>query len=134
MTLQRGDLLPPGRYWQDFFGPKIDIATAWLAAQSAAKRVKVVATEGTNDAQGTWILFEVSEQMPWPELELGSPTVAVPSVRTRQDTVQRPPPEPDLADQLHAPAQGTVLAAVLVAAALIIATMLLLNAANNKGK
>jgi hypothetical protein len=131
VTLQRGDTLPPGRYWQDFFGPKVDVATAWLLAQSQAGRARVDATEGSGDA-GTWMLFTVSKPMPWPELELGAPTIAGPEVKSRADTAQRPPPEPGIIDQLK-PSDIPWLA-MAVGAAATLALLVLVLKLLDKGK
>lgn len=98
---ERADILPVGRYWHDFIGREREaIAVAWFEAQGKMKRVRVLATEGANDENGVWRLFEVLQPMPWPQIELGSPTHAGPEIRFREDTVSKPPPEKDPTDQL----------------------------------
>jgi len=99
--LQRGPILPAGRYWQDFFGQKKPQALAWFKVQIQNGRAKIIVQEGDPTPNipvaddGLWILWEVptGKTMPWPELEFGAPTIAVSSVKTREDTVDAPPPE-----------------------------------------
>lgn len=98
MTLERRNPLPEGRYWQDFFGPKIEAATKYFQQHAGSSFVE--STEGSDDEAGTWILFKVLEPIPWPAVEFGFPTVAGPEIHHRGDTVQRPPREKDPLDQV----------------------------------
>ncbi len=95
--LQRGPILPQGRYWQNFTDRNVDQALAWLATQEKAGRCRYVASEGDPTGKETfWILWDVpaGKTMPWAELEFGAPTIASSSVTKRSDVDANPAPEP----------------------------------------
>lgn len=99
MTVERRNPLPAGRYWQDFFGENVELATRYF--QDNAGTVYVEASEGDDGPDGKWILFKVMEPTTWNALRFGFPTVAGPQIRTRRDTVSgRDTPEKNPLEKL----------------------------------
>lgn len=85
--------LPEGRYWIDIFGAaKRTAFLEWRAKHKDSVRVR-----GTEENAGpplhAWFLFVVDHPVPFPP-GLGYPTIADASVKSKDDTVQRPDPEP----------------------------------------
>ncbi|HEX2599582.1 MAG TPA: hypothetical protein VHL05_12445 [Terriglobales bacterium] len=92
--VQRGSPLPPGRYWQDFFGDKVKVADDWFTTQAGMGNGKVLEREQHPQDDGVWILWEVPAggHMPWPEVDLGAPTIATPDIQHQTDTTGGPEP------------------------------------------
>lgn len=105
MTLERRNPLPQGVYWQDVFEAKWPALDKWLSANRATVRVRTVQRFEANAGGPArqFLVFEVSAPTPWPATELGFPTIAESGSITSEDTVQRPPPEPDFIDTIKNP-------------------------------
>lgn len=100
MALERRNPLPPGRYWQDFFGENVELATKYF--QDNAGSTYVEASEGDDGPDGKWILFKVMEPTAWNALRFGFPTIAGAGIRTRRDTVSgRETPEKNPLEKLE---------------------------------
>jgi hypothetical protein len=110
MALQRGTaigggktLIPPGRYWIDVFEPKW---SAWSAYQRSWPGVLQV--ESTQRFQANaggpardFLIFKVIAPLVWDAVAFGYPTIAASSVKSSEDTVQRPAPEPSFIENLN---------------------------------
>lgn len=109
MSVERSNPLPPGVYWVDVFASKGPQFNAWLRTHLDSVRVKKTthtAARGGYESRD-WVLFEVLSPTPWEGP--GFPTIAEQGIETKpEDTVQRPPPEPDPLDSLRAPAWGSL--------------------------
>lgn len=107
-TLVRANPLPPGRYWQDFFGDNRDRFALWL--RKNASTVKAEVTESNEENGGgparDFYIFSVKAPTPWDAVTFGFPTIATKAVQSSADTVQRPPPEQSGADTLQSAASG----------------------------
>lgn len=90
--IERRNPLPAGRYWLDVPAAKLEELQGFFAAN--ASRVHVESTE--QDDGVTWMLFTVSEALPWFAVNFGYPTVAGANVHSKADVVQTPdlPPGP----------------------------------------
>lgn len=108
MALERRNPLPPGVYWQDFFtppaGPKggtiADFQT-WLAGQRGSVTTLKTTESTTERGLQMWALFRVTAPVQWDAVRFGFPTIAPRGAATSEDEViQRPDPEPDVAEQL----------------------------------
>lgn len=93
--LQKQDPLPPGRYWIDVFGDKVQLFDQWLNVNStfvAVEQSEGVAASG-DWPEGEWVLFRVHDvPVPWGmQTKLGWPTIADKNVKQKSDTAQRPP-------------------------------------------
>ena len=123
MALERRNPLPPGRYWIDVFGDNRPRFTTWARQQKASVKVRVTESDVNSEPPREWHLFDVSAPVPWDAQTFGFPTVAEPEVQTSQDTVQRPPPEPepDLSHVLPTPSDLATVGGGLGMLALIIA-------------
>lgn len=130
--VERRNPLPPGVYWQDFFtppaGPKggtiADFQT-WLAANRGSVTTLKTVESTTERGLQLWALFRVSAPVQWDAVRFGFPTIAPKGTATTEDEViQRPDPEPDVAEQLKealSPAGFTRLAGeVLVVAVAVV--------------
>lgn len=91
-VLMRQNPLPVGRYWIDVFGDNRDKMFAWANANSAA-----IKTEDTESFDATsdfpardFYIFSVLAPVPWDGVTFGYPTVADSSVKSSDDTVQKP--------------------------------------------
>lgn len=114
MALEHRNPLPVGRYWIDAIGASaIDSLDRWLAANNTTVHVvnsKFDPGEAgpfTNPLEQQWVLFEVTEPTRWTPT-FSVPTIAPYDVATRDDTVQRPPPEqiPSLFEAMNRPFEG----------------------------
>jgi hypothetical protein len=118
--VERRNPLPPGRYWVDVFQSKSAAFNAWLARNKTA--VKVESTESfPGDLDNAyesrdWVLFRVLSPAPWEGP--GLPTVADASVKTSDDTVQKPPPEKGPLENLPKLPSAAGMGAVAAAAGL----------------
>lgn len=136
MAVERANPLPRGVYWVDVIEKDFASFNAWLAsAEDAVRVVKTTHTDATSfpysEPAREWILFEVREPVEW--LGPGLPTIASKGENTNQDdTVQRPPPEPDtdILDSLGKSAlSGSIGLIVGIGVGLMV-----LNAFTRKGK
>lgn len=107
MALERRRPLPAGRYWLDVFEPNQLAWGSWVDAMTrmVPPRATIEVTqhfEGTDGAgPHDFVIFSTpGENVAWEAAGLPSPTIAGPEIQTSDDTVQKPPPEPDLVDQL----------------------------------
>lgn len=98
MTIERRNPLPVGRYWVDVIGDDaIRKFDGWLVQHSFTVHVEKTQHDDGSILMGrppsNWVLFSVESPTKWEGP--GLPTVASPDVRSKDDTVQKPPPEPD---------------------------------------
>lgn len=94
--LQRQNPLPPGRYWIDVFEKDAAAFRAWLERSPG---VRVQTTQHFDESPARdWYLFDVTAPTSWEGP--GLPTIATADVKSSEDTVQRPPPPPSVADQM----------------------------------
>ncbi len=108
MALERRNPLPPGVYWQDFFtppaGPKggtIADFQSWIATQRPNVSVLKTRESTTDRGLQLWALFRVDVPVQWDAVKFGFPTVAPKGAATEEsEVIQRPDPEPDVAEQL----------------------------------
>ena len=114
MALQRGTaigggktLIPAGRYWIDVFEPKW---SAWSAFQRSSSGVLQVESTQRFEANAggpgrDFLIFKVVAPLVWDAVAFGYPTIAPSSgasaVRSSEDTVQRPAPEPSFIENLN---------------------------------
>ena len=106
--LERRNPLPPGRYWQDIFAPNFDAFHAWLVANKESVHVEVAQSFSgkepemniPNAIDREFYIFTVSDPVTWDQTHWGFPTLAGKNVTTSDDTVQRPPKEKDILDQV----------------------------------
>jgi hypothetical protein len=113
LALERRNPLPPGRYWLDLFPPLAagrpdgqKRFAEWVREHSGA--VMVESTESFNTSPPRqFVIFRTSRDVPWGNemgAAVGFPTKAPSSgpgaVRSSDDTVQRPSPEPSSAGAL----------------------------------
>lgn len=103
----RTNPLPPGQYWVDVFGKNIPVANNWFKSL-APSGVHVDATQTfENDDPNavrnwykfTWQPATTGLLAVW-DTSLGFPTVADSSIKSSEDTVQRPDLELGPIDQL----------------------------------
>jgi hypothetical protein len=118
MTLERRNPLPVGRYWIDIFESGMTAWQAWLTANAGTVRVETtqdfespgIFAHALEHPLEIWaerpparrfVIFAVSAPTPWSgTMGLGHPTVASPDVTQSDDTVQKPPPPPEVLDSL----------------------------------
>jgi hypothetical protein len=109
MTLERKNPLPIGRYWVDVPDADLSKFQQWIAERPSQVHVgstKRIETDNSGwqmwwpDAEQavTWYLFTVLSPVPW--FGPGYPTIADANIQTADDTVQKPPPQPSMIDQL----------------------------------
>lgn len=98
-VIERRNPLPVGVYWKDIFEADGPAFSAWI--KKSAGSVLIRTTEHiAGDPPRDWVLFEVKTPAHWDGP--GFPDIAGPDVKTAADTVQAPPPEKDVLDQLDA--------------------------------
>lgn len=93
-TIVRANPLPVGRYWQDFFGDSRDKFATWLLQNSASVQAETTQSfDPTSDFPAhDFYIFNVKAPVPWDAVTFGFPTIADATVKSSDDTVQRPPP------------------------------------------
>lgn len=113
MALERRRPLPAGRYWLDVFENQQGNWGAWVDAMTrmAPPRVTVEVSQHFDGVDGAaahdFVIFSTpGENVAYEAAGLPSPTIAGPEIQNSDDTVQKPPPEPDLIDQLSTAAGG----------------------------
>ena len=113
MALERRRPLPAGRYWLDVFEPNQLAWGSWVDAMTrmVPPRATIEVTQHFDGTDGAgphdFVIFSIpGENVAWEAAGLPSPTIAGPEIQTSDDTVQKPPPEPDLIDQLNEAATG----------------------------
>ncbi len=106
-TLQRTNPLPPGHYWVDVFGLNIPKFDAWLKAYGPFG----IHTDATQHFESpdvasvrNWYLFTYTPAFEgavviWDTL-FGFPTIADSSIKSSEDTVNRPDLPLDVTDEL----------------------------------
>ena len=97
MAVETRNPLPVGRYWIDVSKEPVPLGTFLGFLDSARGFVHVEATE--DDPAFAWYLFTTTKALAWPD-GIGYPTIALASVKSRADTVQRPDPEKNVLDQI----------------------------------
>ncbi len=101
-VIERRNPLPVGVYWKDIFPPDFRAMDRWFNANKATVKIRTTqhfASVGS-DPDRDWVLFEVTAPTHWDGP--GYPDIAGPNVHTSADTVQAPPPEKNILDQLDA--------------------------------
>jgi hypothetical protein len=102
MTIERRNPLPAGTYWIDVFAPKLADWTAWTTLNRG--KVKVTTSEHFDANAGgparDFQAFTVLTPTPFPNVQLGYPTIASGPNITSDDTVQKPPPPKDFLDTI----------------------------------
>jgi hypothetical protein len=91
-VLMRTNPLPAGRYWLDVFGDNRDKMSTWLKTNAASLQVEDTESfEATTDFPARdFYIFSVKSPAPWDAVTFGYPTVADSSVKSSNDTVQKP--------------------------------------------
>ena len=95
MAVERSNPLPVGRYWVDVPAASRESFQEWLKVHREHTNVR--ATESNEELD--WYLFDVTTPVPWEGP--GFPSIAGDAVEDRDDTVDKPDPELDLADKLR---------------------------------
>lgn len=117
MALERRRPLPAGRYWLDVTPLHKSQWELWRNAMADVDSVKVEHTEHIEAVSGIpgvpnapahdFVIFSLSNaNVAWEGAGLPSPTIAPATVTTSADTVDRPPPEPGVLEQLQGAASG----------------------------
>lgn len=94
-------ILPKGRYWITINHD--DQQGTWLGWLDALKDDIHVENTSSREAEGyapAWdfYIFTTDKDLIW--LRDDAPSIAGPDIKSVQDTVQRPDPEPDITDQI----------------------------------
>ena len=127
-TLMRQNPVPAGRYWIDTFGDNRSKMAAWATTNQATVQVEDVESfeENSGGPARDFYIFKVTAPTPWDAITFGYPTVANSSVKTSDDTVQRPQVE-STADILQGAADtvGKIAfwGAIIVGGVLVLRTM-----------
>lgn len=134
MTVERRNPLPAGRYWIDISKEPVPLGT-WQGFLSAFHGFVHVDTTEEDDAFA-FSIFTTSKALVWPD-GIGYPTIAGPNIKSRDDTVQAPDPEPDLTDQIPTVKQlvsgvGDTVKIVAVVVGIIIAVKVLSSGRGQK--
>ncbi len=100
MSIEQSPILPPRRYWAYFKTPEAaSIASAWFVAQEQMGNAEIVSKAGdpTVTKDNFFVMWDVppGHMMPWPQIELGFPTIAEPQSATKRTQVDKSlPAEP----------------------------------------
>lgn len=108
-ALVRTEPLPVGRYWIDVFVEPFanrSIWDVWLQNALMTDSVHVEVTEHRPADSGgparDFFIFRVKKPLGWMIAEyVGWPNTAPSGIKSSDDTVQKPPPEPGLLDTLR---------------------------------